>query len=93
MPLWRHSIHVLWELRVSSLCIGYSVKCCSQPDTEASSAPANSELMGWSVAGDASECVLRCGVRLDLRQGLHGVVSSISSQQWDLSQPPMQQSR
>lgn len=45
------------------------------------------------MAGDVSECVLRCGVRLDLRQALHGIVSSISSQQWDLSQPPMQQSR
>lgn len=37
--------------------------------------------------------MLRCGVRLDLRQALHGIVSGISSQHWDLSQPPMQQSR
>ena len=40
-----------------------------------------------------SECVLRCGVRLDLRLALQGIVSSISAQNWDLAQPPLQQSK
>ena len=32
-------------------------------------------------------------MRLDLRLALQGVVSSISAQNWDLAQPPLQQSK
>ena len=90
MSLRKGSIHALWELRVSGLYLGSCQGAGFSLTQQQASAPAHSELVLRPIAGDVSECVLRCGVRLDLRQALHGIVSSISSQPWDLSQPPMQ---
>ncbi|BDA42201.1 probable Syndetin [Coccomyxa sp. Obi] len=43
------------------------------------------------AAGDVSECLLRCGARLNFN--LASTAGAISGQFWDLSQPPMQASR
>ncbi|KAK9901648.1 hypothetical protein WJX75_006561 [Coccomyxa subellipsoidea] len=43
------------------------------------------------AAGDVSDCLLRCGARLNFN--LAATAPAISGQFWDLSQPPMQASR
>jgi len=41
-----------------------------------------------SLAGDVTECRLRCGARLNF--GLVSTSGTVAGQHWDLSQPPMQ---
>ncbi len=48
----------------------------------------NSECARLSTAGDVTDCLMRCGARLNFN--LASTTGTIAQQFWDISQPPMQ---